>query len=61
MVTFLSTRETQFHYFDHILSSPDWKNRTVLDFGGNIGGFLAGAGGRVQDRHIGVSISRKST
>jgi SAM-dependent methyltransferase len=51
MATFLSTRETQFHYFDRILNSPAWKDRRVLDFGGNIGGFLAGAAGRVEDRH----------
>ncbi|MDQ3803024.1 MAG: class I SAM-dependent methyltransferase [Acidobacteriota bacterium] len=47
MVTHLSTRETQFSYFDRLLGGPLWKGRKVLDFGGNVGGFLAGAGDRV--------------
>lgn len=51
MATFLSTRETQFRYFDQLLKSPVWKDKKILDFGGNVGGFLAGAGGRVEVRH----------
>jgi SAM-dependent methyltransferase len=47
MVTHLSTRQTQFSYFDQQLGRPVWKGRRVLDFGGNVGGFLAGAGDRV--------------
>jgi SAM-dependent methyltransferase len=47
MVTHLSTRETQFSYFDRQLGGPAWDGRKVLDFGGNVGGFLAGAGDRV--------------
>ncbi|HEX8847839.1 MAG TPA: class I SAM-dependent methyltransferase [Pyrinomonadaceae bacterium] len=43
MVTHLSTRETQFSYFDRQLEHPVWKGRKILDFGGNVGGFLAGA------------------
>jgi Methyltransferase domain len=45
----ISDRETQFRYFDHILKSPEWKGKKILDFGGNIGGFLAGAGDRVAE------------
>lgn len=43
----ISTRVTQFSYFDQVLEHPEWQNRKVLDFGGNIGTFLVGAGNRV--------------
>ena len=43
----ISTRETQFGYFDKLLNAPDWKGSKILDFGGNVGGFLASAGCRV--------------
>jgi SAM-dependent methyltransferase len=43
----VSTRRTQFAYFDRQLGHPDWKGRKVLDFGGNVGTFLEGAGGNV--------------
>lgn len=49
MATILSTRETQFSYFDQVLASPDWKGKKILDFGGNVGGFLVGAGDRVRE------------
>lgn len=45
--TVLSTRVTQFSYFDEILGHPEWTNRKILDFGGNVGGFLVGADERV--------------
>lgn len=45
--TILSTRVTQFSYFDEILGHPDWTGRKIMDFGGNIGGFLVGADERV--------------
>jgi hypothetical protein len=44
----VSTRLTQFSYFDQQLGSPVWKGRKILDFGGNVGTFLAGAGDNVQ-------------
>ena len=47
MVTHVSGRETQFSYFDQMLESPVWKGGKTLDFGGNIGGFLVGAGNHV--------------
>jgi SAM-dependent methyltransferase len=43
----VSTRSTQFGYFDHLLGLPEWKGRKILDFGGNVGTFLVGAGSRV--------------
>lgn len=46
MGTIISTRETQFDYFDRLLGNPDWQNSKVLDFGGNVGGFLTSAGDR---------------
>lgn len=43
----VSTRLTQFPYFDELLGRPVWKGRKVLDFGGNVGTFLASAGDKV--------------
>jgi SAM-dependent methyltransferase len=43
----ISTRLMQFSYFDQLLRCPVWKGRKVLDFGGNIGTFLVGAGNNV--------------
>ncbi len=40
-----ATRETQFAYFDEVLGHPDWRGRTILDFGGNWGIFLRRAEG----------------
>jgi hypothetical protein len=45
--TIVSTRETQFQYFDEVLGGPDWKGSKILDFGGNVGGFLTSAGQQV--------------
>jgi len=47
MGTIISTRETQYDYFDRLLEGPDWKKSKILDFGGNVGGFLVSAGDRV--------------
>lgn len=43
----VSTRLTQFPYFDELLGRPVWKDRRILDFGGNIGTFLESAGDNV--------------
>ncbi|HKG45237.1 MAG TPA: class I SAM-dependent methyltransferase [Pyrinomonadaceae bacterium] len=43
----VSTRLTQFPYFDEVLGHPVWKGRKVLDFGGNVGTFLASAGDKL--------------
>jgi SAM-dependent methyltransferase len=47
MGTIVSTRETQFRYFDQVLEHPVWRGRKILDFGGNVGGFLASAGDHI--------------
>lgn len=47
-MAFHSTKTGQFAYFDTQLGRPDWSGRRVLDFGGNIGAFLAEAAGRVE-------------
>jgi len=47
MWNLISTRVTQFAYFDRLLDSPVWKGKKILDFGGNVGTFLVGAGDRV--------------
>jgi SAM-dependent methyltransferase len=43
----VSTRRTQFAYFDELLDRPDWKGGKILDFGGNVGTFLASARDKV--------------
>jgi len=43
----VSTRLTQFPYFDELLGHPVWKGRKILDFGGNVGTFLESAGDNV--------------
>lgn len=47
MVTHISERQTQFSYFDQLLGGPAWNGSKILDFGGNVGGFLVGAGDHV--------------
>src|SRR6266853_4657631 len=47
MATHLSTRQTQFSYFNQMLAGPAWKGKRILDFGGNVGGFLVSAGDHV--------------
>jgi len=36
-------RNTQYDYFNAILGEPDWRGKKILDFGGNVGGFLIGS------------------
>lgn len=43
----VSTRVTQFAYFNEALGRPRWKGRKILDFGGNVGNFLMSANGNV--------------
>ena len=40
-------RETQFRYFDKLLGGPVWEGNKILDFGGNVGGFLVSSENRV--------------
>ena len=48
MATHISRRQTQFNCFDQLLERPAWKSSKILDFGGNVGGFLVGAGDNVE-------------
>ena len=48
MATHISRRQTQFNCFDQLLERPAWKSSRILDFGGNVGGFLVGAGDNVE-------------
>ena len=41
MKNFISESFGQFLYFDLQLNKPDWKNKKILDFGGNTGNILA--------------------
>jgi hypothetical protein len=39
-MTWLSTKQGQFTYFAEEIGRQDWRGKTVLDFGGNIGNML---------------------
>ena len=43
----ISNRVSQFGYFNEMLGRPVWRGRKILDFGGNVGGLLAGAGSNI--------------
>jgi SAM-dependent methyltransferase len=56
----VSERETQFANFDQWLDAPIWQGSKILDFGGNVGGFLTGAGSRVnQDDYWCLDLNRQ--
>jgi SAM-dependent methyltransferase len=63
----VSTRVSQFAYFDQVLDHPVWSGRKILDFGGNVGGLLAGAGNSIDHadywcidlNHAAVEIGRR--
>jgi SAM-dependent methyltransferase len=60
MLNLISTRVTQFAYFDQLLEGPVWKGSKVLDFGGNIGTFLVGAGDQVDhDDYWCIDLNRE--
>jgi hypothetical protein len=40
MVTHISERQTLFSYFDQLLGGPLWNGSKILDFGGNVSGFV---------------------
>jgi SAM-dependent methyltransferase len=40
----ISNKRGQFDYFDQQLSKPNWRELTILDFGGNVGNLLDDAG-----------------
>ncbi|MBC8031786.1 MAG: hypothetical protein H7Z16_17010 [Pyrinomonadaceae bacterium] len=56
MWNLISTRVTQFFYFDQVVGRPVWKGSKVLDFGGNVGTFLVSAGDNVDMATTGASI-----
>ncbi len=61
MATHISRRETQFNCFDQLLDRPAWKSSTILDFGGNVGGFLVGAGDNVEhDNYWCLDVTHKA-
>jgi SAM-dependent methyltransferase len=41
--TFISSRTLQYDHFNAHLGNPNWIGKKILDFGGNVGGFLMGA------------------
>src|SRR5215212_2772382 len=57
----VSEKQGQFAYFDAQLASPRWRGAKVLDFGGNCGNFLAGAGDAVREAdYCCLDVSREA-
>jgi 2-polyprenyl-3-methyl-5-hydroxy-6-metoxy-1,4-benzoquinol methylase len=50
-VSHISKKRGQFRYFDRQLGGPNWRQLTILDFGGNIGNLLTDAGSRLDPEH----------
>jgi hypothetical protein len=58
-MSFVSTKLGQFRYFDQQLGRPDWRAKSVLDFGGNCGTTLRDPGCKIDQRNYWcVDVSR---
>ena len=58
-MTHISTRFGQFRYFDAQLRHPEWKGKSVLDFGGNVGNMLRAADCTIdEERYWCIDVSR---
>lgn len=58
LVTHISQRQNQFFFFDQLLDRPVWKGKKILDFGGNVGGFLSGAGDVDEDDYWCLDVTK---
>src|SRR5437667_12441876 len=47
----LSEKSGQFAYFDQQLDHPDWREKVVLDFGGNTGNLLLDSHGAIRSEN----------
>jgi SAM-dependent methyltransferase len=58
-MSFITSNDGQFVYFDTQLRSPDWSGKSVLDFGGNIGNVLHHPRSTIdQERYWCIDVSR---
>jgi SAM-dependent methyltransferase len=57
-MSFISTRVGQFTYFDLCLGMPGWREKRVLDFGGNVGNLLTNGSTIDPRRYWCVDVSR---
>ena len=58
-MSFITRNDGQFPYFDTQLRSPNWKGKSVLDFGGNIGNILHHPRSTIdQDKYWCIDVSR---
>ena len=58
-MSFITSNDGQFVYFDTQLRSPNWKGKSVLDFGGNIGNVLHHSRSTIdEDKYWCVDVSR---
>jgi SAM-dependent methyltransferase len=58
-MSFITRNDGQFPYFDTQLRSPNWKGKSVLDFGGNIGNVLHHPASTIdQDKYWCIDVSR---
>jgi len=58
-MSFITRNDGQFVYFDTQLRSPNWKRKSVLDFGGNIGNVLHHPRSAIEaDKYWCIDVSR---
>jgi SAM-dependent methyltransferase len=58
-MSFITSNDGQFVYFDTQLRSPNWRGKGVLDFGGNIGNVLHHPRSTIdQDKYWCIDVSR---
>ncbi len=60
-MTWLSTKQDQFTYFSEQIGERDWRGKSVLDFGGNIGNILRDPNSTIEpERYWCLDIDRES-
>ena len=60
-MTWLSTKEDQFTYFAEEVGKSDWRGKSVLDFGGNIGNMLRDPNSTIEpERYWCLDVDRES-
>ena len=58
---FISNVSLQYQYFDIQLGHPDWDNKKVLDFGGNVGNMLTDPNCKIKkENYWCLDVSRKA-
>jgi SAM-dependent methyltransferase len=61
MLAFISQKHNQFTYFSMQLGEPDWSDKDVLDFGGNVGNILRDPNSNIDSkRYWCIDVSKEA-